>query len=461
MLNIPELTGLFEPQPYKPPVNALENNLSTVAALQDPSGTLRKMQADQIANATADIKMDEIDAQYKGIALGAINEYQNKRKEMYKGNKGFNRLSLSGEQLLEDQRSYKSLVNDINIMKNVTKENRDTMADVSKMFAAQTITREDYDAFEKERMAADAKAKTIGDIPNYRNILNNYLRTKPVKWDANTSKSPYKTPEQVADVILKPQQGKTAGEYSQATTKQQVQYMYDSPLWNSDIRPMMYQFGVFRMGMSPEQEYRAMLDYSKNRFNDAESRRGGNTTINNLPAWEKNWQPKYRIIDGELTFNAKPTDGIVMTDQFNGLQGKVSPGDLFIPKKTFTKNGQRYVQGVTVAKGQFKVGKDATGNDYIESSTGATYTPVTVPMDDNMQTVIESNYFKPNQEGYPDQTVWGKLNSSTKRGVEAKDPSHTVRKYEYDGELYSYQELIEAGVDVAKQMNDGTVKVKK
>ena len=121
-----------------------------------------------------------------------------------------------------------------------------------------------------------------------------------------------------------------------------------------------------------------------------------------------------------------------MTDQVSGDAGmSLNPGDLFIPKKTFTKDGVRYVSGVTVSKGQgFKATTNANGGQDIEFSSGANLKPITVPVEGSMSNIIESNYFKPDQEGYPDLSVWNKLNKAkTQPTIKTGNLSDAMKKY--------------------------------
>lgn len=189
MLNIPELTGLFEPQPYKPPVNALENNLSTVAALQDPSGTLERMQAELVAKATADIKLDDVDYKYKQLALDSLANYQKKRMDMLRSNKKFNRLDFGAEQLLDDEKNYKDMILGINQMKSLTEDYKKTLTQVHNDVAKGIITAEDYKQFEDQyntMLNSAVEKKSIGDLPIPHAVYNNYLAGKPYDWATMT-----------------------------------------------------------------------------------------------------------------------------------------------------------------------------------------------------------------------------------------------------------------------------------
>ena len=183
-MNIPELTGLFKPVPYQAPEDADKNNLSTLSAIADPSGTLQKMQADQIAKAMADAKMEGVDGIYKDHALKAIQDFQDKSMKMYKSNKGFNRLNLTGQQMLDQSKNHSELILNMTALKALSEDNKKTLEEVSRDFHEGIINRDDYDKFTREFDDKTKNAKSIGDLPHARAMYNNQLMNKPYDMDA-------------------------------------------------------------------------------------------------------------------------------------------------------------------------------------------------------------------------------------------------------------------------------------
>lgn len=411
-MNIPQAPiGLFSPDPYRPPQNADENNLNTIAALQDPKGTLERMRSDQILKGIAGLKLDGIDNKHQELALKAIQDYKDLSKSLYQERKGFNRLTLSAEQQLKEDQEYKKLLTDINSLKEAKEIYNKTLSQVHEMFAKRTITPAQYHEVSKILEQSYEKAKTIKDVPNTWNVLNNWLQTQPMTTKVGSGM--YKSPEEWMDIRNKPQMGKTAAEYDPKILEDQLLLEMNSGEWQNNTRPMLLETGILKQGMTPSQELDAAKAYGKLRFNEYENRRVGNTTNVNLPNWQKNWQPKYRIIDGELRFNAKPTNGVIIVNSVDSKNGgkRLNPGDLFVPKETFTENGMRYVSGVTAKKGQ----DFSSGPEGITVKSGVILTPITVPVS-GVKDIIESNYFKPDQQGYPDMSTWDKLNKAENGG---------------------------------------------
>lgn len=205
-------TDQFVQDVPQPTQLGLDNFLGNVSALQDPSGTLQRMQAEQIAKASADVKTDGITDQFKGYALKAIEDYQNKSTDMYRSNKGFNRLNLSAQQMLDEQKNYKNLLMDVNSLKSLTDDYKKTMEQVHKDVAANIITPEDYNAFDTEYKTRLASAKGIGDLPIAQSVYNKYLAKNTAKdWLAKLDaqmKIPLETGSKRTNVQLDTRTGK-------------------------------------------------------------------------------------------------------------------------------------------------------------------------------------------------------------------------------------------------------------
>lgn len=304
MIHIPQLTGLFDPVPFKEDPNADQNNLSTIGALQDPQGTLERKQAEQIAKASAGIKMEGIDQKYKGLAIDAIDEFQKKSKSMYAQNKGFNRLKLNAKQLLDEQHNYNELLTNINALKQLTADNRKTLEDVDNAVASGTITREDYDAFEKARLEAEEKTKSIGDIPSYRALLNNYLGSKPYDWtqmnkdwSAAIEKAPaYKDVQKVGE------------ERYNVVTKDPIPVAENMFNYNPKLR----KFWLEQFGGNEELAKKAFFDFASKDKRDDRSW-GGNVSHSGDSFWE--WKRKFDYTQGaKSTKNA----GVIPRDSDAG-----------------------------------------------------------------------------------------------------------------------------------------------
>lgn len=180
---VPRLTGLYQPPPeYREPANATENNLATISAMADPSGTLERLQAEKVARSMADVKLDGIDNLYRNHAMGAINDYQQFSTNQYKQNKGLNRLNLTGQQTIEQDRKYKELITGINALKDMSADYKATLTQAGRDIGDK-ITPEDYKAFEDELTAKMNSAKSIGDLPMAHAVYNNFLAKMPYDWE--------------------------------------------------------------------------------------------------------------------------------------------------------------------------------------------------------------------------------------------------------------------------------------
>lgn len=470
-MNIPiPNTDQFLYTPPKPDPGGIDRFIGNIAALQDPSGTLERLQVEEVAKATADVKMEDIDAQYKQLALKTLQDYQNNRLQMYKSNKGFNRLKLTGEQILQDQLAYKRMLMDINMLKQTSNENAQTMQDVYKMYASQVLTPKEYGEFEKRRQEADAKATDIGSVPRYRNILNNYLQTKPQRITSDPNKWTYKAPEQFADAMNKMQLGQTA--YNDGTGVKQLGFVFGSPIWANEIRPMMQKFGIIPPGDDPVKEAEAVFNYVKSRFNPKEGRSGGTTVYNNYGVKNPVKVDWVQDDNGDIVWNFPKRDISYEHESIPGfLTGVVN------------KNGKWY--------GEFSVDKMIPGNIANAKTTfGAKNQTAVKDRFNNEVYLVEldaSDYSKVRAAGYNldegDKYNWDNLQTQRNRTTKQKpvgvpNTSTTTvlpgyenvwpagrnnARYIYNGYPYSYEEIsqeLEAnGGSVSVAISNGTVTV--
>lgn len=468
-MNIPiPNTDQFLYTPPTPDPGGVDRFVKNLAALQDPSGTLARLQAEEVAKATADIKMEDIDAQYQRLALKSLQDYQQNRMNMYKGNKKFSRLKLSGEQILEDQLAYKRMLMDINTLKQTSQENAQTMQEVYKMYASQVLTPEEYSEFEKRRQEADAKATDIGSVPRYRNILNNYLQTKPQRVTADQTKWIYKTPEQLSFVFNKAQVGQTA--FKPDVSTKQIGFIIGSPIWNNEIRPMMQKFGIFTPGMDLTAEAQAMHKYNESQFNPKEYA-PSSTNIYNSAGGKDRFKPLEQKV-GNITyydFGAKP-----VKDTYDQFSGEYSTIMVEPSGKAWV-----YMRQVVNSKGEpIDVNDEKVlGSNYFKN-TGAKKDPnknggVWLPYNDKVKWSLQTNNFdtdgiKATPGTYtppPGQPTPGTTTQSTVLpGYENVWPAgKNNARYIYNGYPYSYEEISQAleanGGSVSVAMSNGTVTV--
>lgn len=171
----PRFDLLFRPQEYTPNPNEDANFIANIGALQDPSGTLARKQAELVAKNMAQVKTDDIRGEFQKFALDEMQRNLDDELGMYKSNKGFNRLSLNADQLLTKQKRDKELVGKVGALRQLSNDYQSTMEEVGKDVAKGIITPEDYDAFDADLKNRIKTAGGIADIPSARSVYNTYL----------------------------------------------------------------------------------------------------------------------------------------------------------------------------------------------------------------------------------------------------------------------------------------------
>ena len=139
----PRFDLLFRPQEYTPNPNEDANFIANIGALQDPSGTLARKQAELVAKNMAQVKTDDIRGEFQKFALDEMQRNLDDELGMYKSNKGFNRLSLNADQLLAKQKRDKELVGKVGALRQLSNDYQATMEEVGKDVAKGIITPED------------------------------------------------------------------------------------------------------------------------------------------------------------------------------------------------------------------------------------------------------------------------------------------------------------------------------
>ena len=204
---------------------------------------------------------------------------------------------------------------------------------------------------------------------------------------------------------------------------------------------------------------------TRGRLSEIDKPPSTNVNVYNNGGFNPNFKPRFHPVEvngrTELQFNAGTNHGLIQTGNIAGTDGKTAleGGDLFVPGKTITRNGVKYITGSKLKKGSFTDAQlDAAGNIIgYKTAAGATATPVEIPLD-AVNDQLESSYFNSDNQGNLDLSPWD--NIGYKAGDYKAPTSNTVRQYEFDGDLYSYDELVGAGVDVKKQIKQKTIKLK-
>ena len=183
MITQAPLAGMFEPKPIDINPNGVNNFINNMSALHDPSGTLQRMQADQILKHVADVKLDGVTGQYKQHALNAIKDYTDFSKSLYNDRTGVDRLTLSADQQLQEDNKFRDLLMNVNSLNEASKDYKQTMDRAHEDFKNNTISGVDYKNFTADLDAKNATAKSVDQVPLASAVYNKYLMNKPYSFD--------------------------------------------------------------------------------------------------------------------------------------------------------------------------------------------------------------------------------------------------------------------------------------
>lgn len=457
-LGIPQLTGLFEPTQYVAPPNADANNLSTIKALSDPSGTLERMQSDQVLKAVANLKLDGIDAKHKQLALDAIEKFKQSNMDMYRGNKGFKRLTLDGKQQLESDGNYRNLLIDLNQLNEVKKDYLKTMEEANTDFKNKTITPEMYKAFQTKLEEQYDKATSISDIPLPHAVYNNFLMNAP---QVNKGgQGIYKTPELWADARNKPQLGRTAAQYDPNVMKDQLLLEMSSGEWQQNTRPMLIANGIIRNGMTPTEEFEAAMQYGRLRFNDREKPQGSASIYNDYGVSHPKMVPfvtngdtddpnisgakVWDFKDVPISYTKGPVRGSVIS-VIKGNDGNWY-GEFTAPNMINVSQDSMFSIGAKQVKDQY--------NNMVW----------VVPLDASDYGAVKRKGIDlegGKEEGFDDLKNQRTRSQKSKPEVAPeKKPTTKDKVYFYNGNAYSFDELDGKGIDVTAAIKAGKITMK-
>jgi len=175
---LPSANNLFQPVQTQTDPQAFDKFVQNIAALQDPSGTLERLQAEQVIQKMADIKTEGLVDTYRGMAIDAINDFQKYSVGLYRSRKGFNRLTLDAKQQLDEDKKYRELLTYINGLQQLSKDYNETLKEVGADVKNGIMTPEAYQAFEDEFNTLTKGAKSIGDLPFARAVYNKHIAEK-------------------------------------------------------------------------------------------------------------------------------------------------------------------------------------------------------------------------------------------------------------------------------------------
>jgi len=446
-MQIPQLTGLFDYKPYEAPANATENNLSTIAALADPAGTLERLQAEKVAAMAADLKLDGIDSLYRQHALDAINGWNQSNLQQLKQNDKLSRLTLSGPQKIESDRKYRELLTGLNAMRDMSSDYKKTIEQAHKDVNDEILTPEDYHRFEDEFNTKLNAAKSIEDLPYAHAVYNNFLYKNPQirnlrrdkefndqmfglykQWNYTEGGQPTRSEKNVRDNI----------ENSFPSGSQQWVAL-DNMLQARNFYPPSAQ--------TEEQRKQFLTVASKSGWNPKELSQQHTSIYNNFGGKDK-INPVVQQKNGETYYDFSWVSDI--NDIYGPYKGRYTTVKVGPDGKSYV-----YMTQVVNAKGEPVVFDENLTLE--QQKMGAKSDPnkaggIWLPYNEKVEAALQGN-------NVITANIGGKKGWYTAPGEQVESP-HKPGTYYYNGKPYSYDDLINAGVDVKAAIKAKVVTVK-
>jgi len=171
--------SMFVPQNPKKQ-DGISDNVNTISALFNPSGTLDAKQNAQIAEITAGLTLDGLQGDLLNAGFRDWDTFKKNYKGKLTSNKGFNRLRLSPQQKIEVDTDMKRLTSGLTWGKKVQQNYIDVMKQARVDLEQNHISQEDLDAFDKAWQDEVKNNKGgLGDLPFPQLLYNKMVKPKP------------------------------------------------------------------------------------------------------------------------------------------------------------------------------------------------------------------------------------------------------------------------------------------
>lgn len=299
--------SLYKPLP-KMEAPALMGNLY---ALTHRDEVLAQKQTDQILGMASQFKTEDLDYELASKAQREIEDFKSSIADMYAGNKGMARLTLTPEQRLNVSKMQKDLMQSIGWGKQATKYWGEAQKLMARAMEKGTISPADFAEWSNnwETTFKDKKT-TLSDVGNPYLDAVNYLKTKPQIAEGALPK------DKLAffKALNYAQTGETVGEYDPNKTVK----AFETQLTPQDIGALKNRWGM--SAMSDDEFKQWALTGAKENFNPAElrGRSGGQFSIN-IGGGKNKYRPTEEVVDNVKYHNIS---GKAPTDTYGNYTGK-------------------------------------------------------------------------------------------------------------------------------------------
>ena len=424
---------MFSPMPIVDNPEGNENFIKTIAALQDPSGTLDRLQSEKVIQGMADLKTDGISGLYSQHALDAIDAFRDYSKGLYRSRKGFNRLNLSGQQQLDENKQYKELLTNINYLKELTSGYNATLKQAATDVKDKIMTPEDYHEFEKMLEEKNTGAKSIGDLPNAQALYNQFLTSKGIGGDFLLEL------DKLMQIPM--QTGAKKTRLGKNAEGKNINILDYDPI--EDVGPILQtntriRNGLIRLfnGDSAKTEEFIRARYGMKGETFAQNQRN----IFNMPSPIKNWVPPYSISPGskKVVFRQNKIKGFVVRNPIKDSEGKVVANTGDVVKPTEMENGMVKIN--VIENGKYVDFSQTDGTSIFIPSPGQVAKPIpgTIVYEGEIKEQMQSMGGKPAQDGTVDPSGYEKVG-----GRKSYDKLHKFKSDDpidpsmlEDGEVY-------------------------
>lgn len=345
--------SLYKPLP-KMEAPALMGNLYALTHRQE---VLEHKQTDQILNMASQFKTQDLDYELASKAQSEIEDFKSSVADMYAGNKGMARLTLTPAQRLDVSKMEKDLMQSIGWGKQATKYWGDAQKLMASAMQKGTISPDEFSQWSTEWEGKFKDKKTrLADVGNPYLDAVNYLNSKPQVQEGTLPK------DKLAffKALNYSQTGETSGEYDPNKTVS----AFDTQLTSTDVSALKNRWGM--SNMSDDEFKQWALTGAKENFNPAELRaRGGGFQFSFNPAGGK-----------EIY---KPTEEVVGNTKYHNISGK-APSDVYgnyTGKYTAIRENPDgtasvFITQVVDGKGNIMSDKDAGYTSFMKSAGGKT-----------------------------------------------------------------------------------------
>jgi hypothetical protein len=426
---------------------AMQNLGESLTQIQAAKNAEKQKTIDQYMK-LVDVSLEGVRSNFRGEVLGDLETFKKEAADFYVKAEQENRIPNYKElTTIEDKK--KVLLSKVAKSQLLEEAFKQSMVKAMDLRSKNKLAPESMDALNKW---STTKTK-IDDTPDPRMLIEEQYTPSDIQKLEITE---FGNARKIAEKTFKWTRGADGNFYQMKDyTPEEVKRDAEA-LWESD--PMLQKF-YQRNGISKDKYIeQRMLTEATAGENMKQPSQGRAPSVR---PDVKNWKPNYDLsTPNRVIFDATNQAPILLPRDLLGIDGKVvaKAGDYFLPGEA--NKSDQSVSGSIYKKAQMIPYTDpTTKTTTMIAGPNAPNTPIKASYRD-FRPIISQVY------GRPDPQTPGKADISDIDAqigyVDSKQISpNSIRKYEYDGDVYSYDELIAAGVDVALKIKEGLIKIKK